>query len=55
MRALVYKLNDGTTVRTMAEAKESGQQYTTEMEEVKTPFKDTPQMARIRKGLFGID
>jgi hypothetical protein len=25
------------------------------MEEIKTPFKDTPTMARIRKGLFGID
>lgn len=55
MRALTYKLNDGTVVKTMAEAKASGQAYTTQMEDIKTPFKDTPVMARIRKGLFGID
>jgi hypothetical protein len=55
MRALVYKLNDGTIVKTMTEAKASGQAYTAQMEEIKTPFKDTPTMARIRKGLFGID
>ena len=55
MRALTYKLNDGTVVKTMAEAKASGQTYTAQMEDIKTPFKDTPVMAKIRKGLFGID
>lgn len=55
MRTLTYKLNDGTVVKTMAEAKASGQNYTEQMEDIKTPFKDTPVMARIRNGLFGID
>ena len=55
MRALTYKLNDGTIVYTMTEAKASGQKYTEQMEDIKTPFKDTPVMARIRKGLFGVD
>ena len=55
MRALTYKLNDGTVVKTMAEAKASGQRYTTELREIRKPFEDSSQMRNIRKGLFGLD
>ena len=55
MRSLHYILSNGCEVKTLAEAEASGQQYKAVMREVKTPFKDSPQMARIRKIKFGID
>jgi hypothetical protein len=53
MRALVYNLTDGTTVKTMAEAKSSGQQYKAEVIDIPKPVNVSPKQERICKGLFG--
>ena len=54
MRALHYRLENGTIVKTLAEAKASGQKYTPFMEIIAKPFTDTPQQAHIRQHRFGI-
>ena len=55
MRALTYKLNDGTIVKTMAEAKASGQAYATQMEDIFRPLCVAPkQKEMLDKGLCPI-
>ena len=55
MRALHYTLNDGTTVKTYAEAKASGQKYTAQMEDIPRPLCIAPkQKEMLDKGLCPI-
>ncbi len=51
MRALKYRLADGTVVNTMAEAKASGQHYETFMEPIRD--RDIPQaVSPIRQAML---
>ena len=55
MRALTYKLNDGTVVKTMAEAKAGGQRYTAQMKDIPRPLHVAPkQREMLDKGLCPI-
>lgn len=55
MRALIYKLNDGTTVKTYAEAKVSGQVYTAQMEDIPRSLCVAPKQKKmLDKGLCPI-
>ena len=53
MRALVYNLSNGATVKTMAEAKASGQKYTTELVDIPKPVNASPKQSLICEKLFG--
>lgn len=55
MRALHYTLNDGTEVKTYAEALASGQKFTSIMREIKANKPIHPKQRNIVAGLFGID
>lgn len=55
MRALHYTLNDGTEVKTYAEALASGQKFTSIMREIKENSPIHPKQKSIVVGLFGAD
>lgn len=51
MRDLMYKLEDGTVVKTMKEAKESGKEYEVFLAETK---KDVKKVSASRLKYFGL-
>ena len=53
MRRLVYKLANGTIVKTLAEAQSSGQTYVSKMEEIKSEKSKRSPIAQAMIDQFG--
>lgn len=53
MRRLVYELANGTVVKTLAEAQESGQAYVSKLEEIKSAKPKLSPIAQAMVDQFG--